>query len=130
MWQYNETAEFIISAERVGLSDKTREALKSWAPSIRRTPTPANKILFRSQSNSFEIWAARIPNPEVNKGKSGGFRLLYILNLKESSIYLDKIEFRADKGSKNEHPKDQQKATEYLVYLKGKLMKEIDDIKK
>ncbi len=128
MWQYNETAEFVVSAEKAELSDRTREALKLWVPSIRRTPTPTNKRLFGSQENTFEIWSARIPNPEVNKGKSGGFRLIYIINLLERAIYLDKIEFRVDKGSRREHPRDQQRSIDYITYLRGKLLKEIDGI--
>lgn len=128
MWQYAETAEFVSCAEKNGLSDKVREALKSWAPNASLTPTNRSKPVFRSEKQTFEIWVTRVPNPDANRGSSGGYRLVHFFNHQEKTIYLDRIVERSDKGGRDEHPKDQQHETEYLIELKKHLLKEIDGI--
>ena len=43
--------------------------------------------------------------------------------LRESSIHIDRIERRDEKGNRNERPRDQQKATAYVESLKQLLTK-------
>lgn len=126
MWQYNETATFVKSADELGLSQIVRDALKSWAVSVGRVQTNKTKHFFRSPRNVFEIWTARVPDPDRNKGASGGFRLVYFFLIAESAIYLDRIEHRSDLGGRSEHPKSQREFTTYLNDLKSYLIKEFD----
>jgi mRNA-degrading endonuclease RelE of RelBE toxin-antitoxin system len=126
MWEYNETGEFVRSAEEAGLSADTREALKRWAPSINRTPTNRSRVLHHSEKHTFELWIVRIANPDMNRGASGGYRLIYHLDLGKKKIYLGRISIRSDRGGKNEHPKEQQQETEYIEELKRELKKQFD----
>lgn len=121
----NETPQFVKDAEGLSLSKKVRDALRAWAETAGRVQTNRTRLCFRSPKCSFEIWNARIPDPDHRKGCSGGFRLLYFFNLRENSIFLDKIEERAKFGDKKEHPKDQQRYTRYLEELKEYLLKEL-----
>lgn len=126
MWEYNETSEFVECAEQLELSEQIREALKSWARSVNRTPSKRCKIYFRSPNNIFEIWTARIPDPDSNRGSRSGFRLAYILNLTEDAIYVDKIEQRANLGSRRERPRDMRRFNQYLDSLKEHLLERFE----
>ncbi len=126
MWIYNETPEFIDCSEKLRLSEKVRSSLKSWAVGVGRVQTNKTKHFFRSPNNIFEIWTARIPDPDSNKGSSSGFRLVYFINLVEGTIFLDFIEKRSELGGRREHPRDQRKFTKYLNDFKNYLLKELD----
>lgn len=126
MWQYNETPEFVDSAEKLKLSESVKNSLKSWAESANRVPTTRSKVIFRSPHNIFEIWTARMPDPDSNKGTRGGFRLAYFFNLTDESIHLDRIEHRSSLGSKKEHSGDMHKFTQYLNVLKKYLLAKLD----
>ena len=118
MWIFNTTPEHIRCCEELNLSRDVRDAIQRWAVSVGRTPTHLQKPLFRTDDNVYEMWVARLPDPDSSKGKSGGFRLIYFFNLHEKSIYADQIERRDDKGGRNERPRDQQKATAYVDSMK------------
>ncbi len=128
MWLYNKTPEFIQCSEKLELSKEVLDAIESWAKSVGRVQTNKQKRCFCSPNNIFEIWTARVPDPDANRGTSGGFRLVYFFNIKESAIYVSKIEKRNSLGGKTERPKDQQKFTEYLEELKKYLLRELDNI--
>lgn len=125
-WIYNETAEFVRCAEELELSDMVRDSLRSWAPTVGRVQTNKTKRVFCSPKNNFEIWVARIPDPDSNRGSSGGFRLVYFFNLREQSIFLDKIERRANMGFKDEKPREKHKFDAYIESLKTYLLKELE----
>jgi len=127
MWLFNKTSEFVKCSEKLGISEETHIAIENWVTSVGRIETGRQKIIFRSPRNSFEIWIARIPDPESNKGKSGGFRLVYILNLKENAVYVDKMEKRSSMGFGDERPRDKQKFQEYISELKIYLLKIIEN---
>ena len=122
-WHYNETPEFVRDAENLGLSDEVRDALRNWAESVKPVASLRNKKCFQTPQNRFSIWYARIPDPDSNKGSSGGFRLVYFLDHKVGSVYLDKIEKRENLGFGNERPRDKQAYETYLLGLKQALLK-------
>ncbi len=103
-WTFNKTPQFVRSEEELGLSSVVLESLEQWAVSASRIQTNRTKRYFCSPNNIFEIWTARIPNPDSNRGKSGGFRLVYFFVLRESAIYLDRMEHRSEIGGRDEHP--------------------------
>ncbi len=68
--------------------------------------------------SNFEIWSARVPDKENNKGKSSAYRIVFFYDLAQMIIYKDFIEHRNKMGFKNEHPKQKQKYEKYLKKLK------------
>lgn len=126
MWDFNKTTEFIKCSDILNLSIEILDAIERWAVSVGRIPTNKQKIYFRSPKNLFEIWVARIPDPDSNKGSSGGFRLVYFLNIKEQTIHIDKIERRDEIGFKKEKTKEKQKFQDYLRDIKKYLLETIE----
>ncbi len=126
MWTYNQTPQYIKDSEELGLSEDLKNRIKDWAQQVQRYQTNRTKLFFRSPHNIFEIWDGRIPDPDSNRGSSGGFRLVYFFNLQDKAVYVDKIERRGDLGGKHERPKDQQKMNKYLDTLKKYLLSELD----
>ena len=95
-WVYFEREQFVRMCEKIGISIIVREQIKSWAPTVIRTEIPRQKLIYRSPKNRYEAWAAGIPNPDSNKGKSGGYRIIYFLDLTENTINLDFINERRE----------------------------------
>ncbi|MEK7140893.1 MAG: hypothetical protein AAB815_03870, partial [Patescibacteria group bacterium] len=96
-WVYVEREQFVRMCEKVEVSSETREAIRAWAPTVsNKYETSRSKTVYRSPKNRYEIWAAGIPNPESNKGKSGGYRVVYFLDLVGCTINLDFIEERKE----------------------------------
>ena len=125
-WDYNETGAFVSSADVLELSVEFGGYIKRWAVSVNQSPTPRLKPYFISSQNGFQIWVAGLPNPDANKGKSGGYRLVYFLNLRENAIYLDRIDERDEIGFKDEGKRKKDKHNQYLEELKQRLLKELD----
>ena len=125
-WIYIEREEFIRMCDKNDVSIETREAIKQWAPSVsNKSETPRSKRIYQSPKNTYEAWSAGIPNPNSNKGKSGGYRIVYFLNLKTGSINLDFIENRKELGFRKEGHKRKDKYNNYIQELK-KYLKELD----
>jgi mRNA-degrading endonuclease RelE of RelBE toxin-antitoxin system len=125
-WAYVERERFVRSCDKNAVSERTREAIRSWAPSVGRSPTPRLKIIYRSPKNRFELWAVGIPNPESNKGKSGGYRVVYFLDLTQKTINLDYIAERSDLGFKDEGPRRKDAYNDYIEEMK-KYLKRSDE---
>lgn len=109
--------------ERIGISATVRDAIKLWAPTVNRFELSRQKLVFRSPKNHFEAWAAGVPNPDSNKGKSGGYRIVYFLNLIERTINLDFIEERKELGFRDEGRRKKDRYNDYLHELKEYLKK-------
>ena len=120
-WVLVEREQFVRMCENLGISTTVREAIKLWAPSVRRCETPRQKIAYRSPNNRYEAWAAGIPNPDANKGKSGGYRIVFFLDITECSINLDFIEERDRLGFKDEGTRKKQKYNDYIASVKKEL---------
>ena len=122
-WDYIETENFIISCEKNNISSKVKDSIKNWARTVRRQVTSNNKKIYSHPQNIFEIWVAKIPNPDANKGKSGGYRLIYYIYIEEQKLFVDKIENRKNLDYKREKGKNQKKWNNHLVTLKKELLK-------
>ena len=109
--------------EKVGVSTRVREAIKSWAPTVSRFELSRQKIVYRSPKNRYEAWAAGIPNPDSNKGKSGGYRVVYFLDLTECTVNLDFIEERKELGFHDEGNRKKERYNGYIRELKEELKK-------
>ena len=125
-WVYVEREQFVRMCEKTEVSVEVREAIKSWAPTVTRQQIPRQKLVYRSPKNRYEAWAAGIPNPDSNKGKSGGYRLIYFLDLIENTINLDFIEERKELGFRDEGHRKKDRYNDYIRELKDYL-KKLDD---
>ncbi|MBU4299258.1 hypothetical protein KJ636_04405 [Patescibacteria group bacterium] len=122
-WIYVEREQFVRMCDKIVISITVREAIKSWAPTVGRNEIPRQKLVYRSPKNGYEAWAAGIPNPDSNKGKSGGYRIVYYLALRENTINLDFIEERKELGFLGEGHRKKDKYNDYIRDLKEYLKK-------
>ena len=123
-WAYVEREQFVRMCEKAGVSDKVRDAIKLWAPTVsNKFQTPRSKLVFRSPQNRYEAWATGLPNPDSNRGKSGGYRVVYFLDLVECTINLDFIEERKELGFHNEGHNKKDRYNDYVRELKDYLKK-------
>src|SRR3989338_1942259 len=122
-WVYVEREQFVRMCEKVGVSMRVREAIKSWAPTVSRFELSRQKLVFRSPKNRYEAWAAGIQNQDSNRGKSGGYRVVYFLDLAEGTINLDFIEERKELGFRDEGHRKKDRYNGYINALKDYLRK-------
>ncbi|MDP2704438.1 MAG: hypothetical protein Q8P01_04450 [bacterium] len=122
-WVYVEREQFVRMCEKVDVSARVREAIKSWAPTVSRFELSRQKLVLRSPKNRYEAWAAGIPNPDSNRGKSGGYRIVYFLDLTEGTINLDFIEERKELGFRDEGSRKKERYNSYIRDLKEELKK-------
>ena len=122
-WIYIEREHFVRMCEKVGVSATVRDAIKLWAPTVSRFELSRQKLVYRSPENRYEAWAAGIPNPDSNKGKSGGYRIVYFLDITECTINLDFIEERKELGFRDEGHRRKDHYNEYIHELKEELKK-------
>ncbi|MFA6534178.1 MAG: hypothetical protein WCT37_03315 [Patescibacteria group bacterium] len=123
-WIYIEREQFVRLCEKNGISITVRDAIKLWAPTVSRCELPRQKLVYRSPKNRYEAWSAGIPNPDSNKGKSGGYRIVYFLDLAECAINLDFIEKRKELGFRDEGHRKKDKYNDYTRSLKEYLKKQ------
>lgn len=123
-WIYVEREQFIRMCDKLRISDTVREHIKLWAPTVsNKYETPRLKLIYRSPQNRYEAWAVGIPNPDSNKGKSGGYRIIYYLDVSGATINLDFIEERKNLGFKNEGYLKRDRYNDYIRTLKEFLKK-------
>jgi hypothetical protein len=123
-WILVEREMFVRMCDDCEISDLVREQIKLWAPTFQNTyQLSRQKKVFWTTNNRFEIWVVRLPNPEANKGKRGGFRLVLFLDLNERTINLEYIEERDEMGFKDEGVKKKNKYSAFIEDLKEFLTK-------
>jgi mRNA-degrading endonuclease RelE of RelBE toxin-antitoxin system len=122
-WVYVEREQFVRMCEKINVSATVREAIKSWAPTVSRFELSRQKLVYRSLKNRYEAWAAGVPNPDSNKGKRGGYRVVYFLDLIERTINLDFIENRKELGFREEGHRKKDHYNDYIRELKEYLKK-------
>ncbi len=122
-WVCVEREQFVRMCDKGNVSLKVREAIKLWAPTVGRFEFPRQKLVYRSPQNHYEAWAAGIPNPDSNKGKSGGYRVIYFLDIAGGTINLDFIEERKELGFLKEGHRKKDRYNDYIYGLKEYLKK-------
>lgn len=120
-WVLVEREQFLRDFERLGVSGVVRERIRNWAPTVSRYEIPSQKLVYRSPGRRYEAWSARIPNPDSNKGKRGGYRVIFFLDLSECTINLDYIEERDNIGFGKEGTRRKQKYNGYVTAVKAEL---------
>lgn len=123
-WVYVEREQFVRMCEKADVSAIVREAIKSWAPTVsNKYETSRSKLVYRSPKNRYEAWAAGIPNPDSNRGKSGGYRVVYFLDITGCTVNLDFIEERKELGFRDEGHRKKDRYNGYIQALKEYLKK-------
>lgn len=122
-WVYVEREQFVRMCEKASVPTVVRDAIKLWAPTVNRFELSRQKLVYRSPKNRYEAWAAGIPNPESNRGKSGGYRMVYFLDITGRTINLDFIEERKELGFRNEGHRKKDRYNNYIRELKDYLEK-------
>ncbi len=122
-WVYIEREQFVRMCDSLNVSQVVRGRIKSWAPTVSRIEIPRQKLIYRSPRNRYEAWAAGIPNPDSNKGKSGGYRVVYFLDINRGTINLDFIEERKNLGFGDEGHMKKDRYNDYIRALKEALYK-------
>jgi len=120
-WVLVEREQFVRMCDKVEASQIVRDFIRAWAPSVSRYEIPSQKFIYRSPNNRYEAWSARIPNPNSNKGKRGGYRLVFFLDLQTTTINLDFIEERDNLGYKNEGHRKKDGYNAYISEVKKEL---------
>lgn len=121
-WQVNKTHLYNHCVEKEKISTEVLSAIDLWAISVTLNQTKNFRRCFISPKRTFQVWNAKIADPDYRKGKRGGFRLVCFFLISQKIIFLDMIERRSDLGGKKEHPRDQQRYTQYLNDLKKELL--------
>jgi len=122
-WVYIEREQFVRMCEKSDISVTVRDAIKAWAPTVSRFELSRQKLVYKSPKNRYEAWAAGVPNPDSNKGKSGGYRVVYFLDLTELTVNLDFIAERKDLGFRDEGHLKKDRYNDYVRELKEYLKK-------
>jgi hypothetical protein len=120
-WIYVEREKFIRMCEKIKVSEKVRDAIRLWAPTVGRFELSRQKLVYRSPKNRYEAWAAGISNPDSNIGKSGGYRVVYFLDITEFTINLDFIAERKELGFHKEGQLKKKDYENYILELKKEL---------
>jgi len=121
-WDVIETENFVRSCEKNNVSQLVIDSIRVWAKSVRRQIIPRNSRPFISPNNIFEIWIAGIGNPDANKGKSGGYRLMYYILISEGKLFVDIIEERDNLKFKGSSGKKQKQWDSHFLELKKEML--------
>lgn len=122
MWQVNKTQVFIRCVEDEEVSEEVVSSIERWASTTNLTPNKRSRRVFVSPNKTFQIWSARLPDPDHRRGTSGGFRLTYFYVMAETTVNLGLLERRRNLGGRNERRKDQQKYNQHIEELKTTLL--------
>lgn len=121
MWQVEREPYFNDCVEAEGISLEVVNHIEDWAKTSCLTPTKKSRCVYRNTNNIFQIWNAKLPDPDFNRGSRGGFRLVCYYLISQRVIKLVFIERRNDLGSKTERPKDQDKYSKFIDQLAREL---------
>jgi len=116
------TQNYKKQAKNLAVSQAVEDGIDLWAKSFAFTVSPRSDMIFRSPRKQVEIWDVRVPNPDKNKGSSGGYRILCFYVVEEETMFFAYIQ---ERGALN-RGKEKQHYYEYQRSLKGELSKTYD----
>ncbi len=105
-WRVERTESFDKWWKKEKVDEGNYRYHQSALSEFQNIPLPHQVQACIFKNTSFECWVTRLPDKRRNKGKSGGFRVLLVLDLEEKILWLQGI-FRRDhlsyKGSGGKH---------------------------
>ena len=104
IWQIQKTESFDKWWKKERVNDNNYKYYETALQDFRNIPLPHNRQVCHFKNGSFECWVSRLPDKSRRQGKSGGFRVLFILDLEEKVLILQGIfrrnhlDFRGQSG--------------------------------
>ena len=94
-WKIQRTESFDKWWNKENISDSNYKYHEKALQDFRNIPLPHNVQVGIFSNSSFECWVSRLPDKARKQGKSGGLRVVLILDLEENTLLLQGI-FRRD----------------------------------
>lgn len=94
-WKIQRTESFDKWWKKEKVDDSNYQFHEKALQEFRNIPLPHETQTAIFKNGSFECWVTRLPDRARRKGKSGGFRVVLIIDLEEDVILLQGI-FRRD----------------------------------
>lgn len=105
-WRVERTASFDKWWKKENVDEGNYQYHERALEEFQNIPLPHNVQTCIFRNTSFECWATRLPDKVRKRGKSGGFRVILVLDLEEKTLLLQGI-FRRDhlsyQGSGGKH---------------------------
>ena len=99
-WQVQRTESFDKWWKKEKIEDSNFKYHKQALELFQNVLLPHNVQVRIFQNTSFECWITRLPDKARQTGKSGGFRVVLILDLEEKTLFLQGIFRRNHLGYK------------------------------
>ncbi len=94
-WVITRTESFDKWWKKEGVDESNFKFHKKALEDFRNIPLPHNVQVNIFKNSSFECWVTRLPDKARKQGKSGGFRVVLVLDLEDDEMLLQGI-FRRD----------------------------------
>ncbi|MDO8552092.1 MAG: hypothetical protein Q7S01_01020 [bacterium] len=105
-WRVERTASFDKWWKKESVDEGNYQYHERALEEFQNIPLPHNVQTCFFRNSSFECWVTRLPDKVRKRGKSGGFRVILVLDLEEKTLLLQGI-FRRDhlsyQGSGGKH---------------------------
>ncbi len=133
MWEpqeYKQRPEFQKTVKKLKLNPAVEKHLVSsidnWLQSEHDhlIALPTKKLLWQSKDKNVKIFCVKIPSPDRQSGKSGGYRLIVIYSISECVAEVGKIFDRRKLGFKGSSGKDDSNYDEHIADLKKEYTRE------
>ncbi len=116
-WQIQKTESFDKWWKKEDVHDGNYIYHKKALEEFRNVPLPHNVQSCLFKNSSFECWITRLPDKMRQQGKSGGFRVVFILDLEDSVLLLQGIFRRNNLGFQGQSGKHDNKYEELVKDL-------------
>ena len=100
MWRVERTESFDTWWKKEKVEESNFKYHKQALEEFQNIPLPHNRQSCVFKNSSFECWVTRLPDKARQQGKSGGFRVILVLDLEEKVLLLQGIFRRASLGYK------------------------------
>lgn len=94
-WKITRTESFDKWWKKENVDESNFKFHKKALEDFRNIPLPHNVQTNIFKNSSFECWVTRLPDKARKRGKSGGFRVVLVLDLEDDEMLLQGI-FRRD----------------------------------
>ena len=90
-WKIQRTESFDKWWKKEKVNDSNYRYYEKALQDFRNIPLPHNVQVSIFKNSSFECWVARLPDKARKQGKSGGLRVIFVLDLEDNVLLLQGI---------------------------------------
>ena|SRR3989344_8392676 len=94
-WKVKRTESFDKWWKKENVDDGNYKFHEKALEEFKNVPLPHNRQTRIFKNTSYECWITRLPDKVRKQGKSGGFRVAFILDLEDNELLLQGV-FRRD----------------------------------